>query len=200
MPPFTSSSASLVALILSDINFGSSAYSYCVPSVGIGDLGKRRPHHRHDCSLASTVSSDLDAGGMSSGDDDVGGYKNNRRPRFTRSSSSINLSPQNYIRIQKSGRRYDIQTAIITFQRTHTRDDDDSLTYNNKSTTPSTITTVDLHAQIHFGDLSYYQYFNDADAFSSRYDNVLYELIVEDKFLTPNKSLSILSPIPVVGS
>lgn len=139
---------------------------------------------------------------MSSGDDDVGGYKNNRRPRFTRSSSSSNLSPQNYIRIQKSGRHYDydIQTAITTFQRTHTRDDDDSLTYNNKSTTPSTITTVDLHAQIHFGDLSYYQYFNDADAFSSRYDNVLYELIVEDKFLTPNKSSSILSPSSSITS
>jgi hypothetical protein len=43
-------------------------------------------------------------------------------------------------------------------------------------------TTVDLHAQIHFADASYYNYFNDV-AFASRYDRVLYELIVEERFL-----------------
>ena len=47
---------------------------------------------------------------------------------------------------------------------------------------------MQLHAQIHFGDASYFQYFNDDATFSSRYDNVLYELIVEDKFLTPSAS------------
>lgn len=45
-------------------------------------------------------------------------------------------------------------------------------------------TTVDLHAQIHFGDASYYNYFND---FGSRYDRVLYELIVEERFLEASK-------------
>ena len=49
-------------------------------------------------------------------------------------------------------------------------------------TTTTTTTMVDLHAQIHFADESYYNYFHDV-AFGSRYDRVLYELIVEERFL-----------------
>ena len=84
------------------------------------------------------------------------------------------LSPPPYLRIQKRGRHYDVQTAITTFQKSTPGDD---------AGDPST-TTVDLHAQIHFGDASYFQYFND-DAFDSRYDRVLYELITEDRLLVP---------------
>lgn len=76
-----------------------------------------------------------------------------------------------YIRIQKRGRHYDVQTAVTTFRKK-------SSTNNNKEKT-----TVELHSQIHFGDESYFNYFNDERQFGSLYDKVLYELIVEDKFL-----------------
>ena len=84
-----------------------------------------------------------------------------------------------YIRIQKRGRHYDVQTAVTTFRK--------KSSYNNNEKT-----TVELHSQIHFGDESYFNYFNDEQQFGSLYDKVLYELIVEDKFLqkapTTNKS------------
>lgn len=81
-----------------------------------------------------------------------------------------------YIRIRKRGRHYDVQTAITTFRKCAELD--------------GPVVTVDLHAQIHFGDASYYRYFDDDDAFGSRYDRVLYELIVEDRFLEPASSSS----------
>lgn len=113
--------------------------------------------------MASTGSSDLNAVGISS-DGEL----------------SLNRSSSPYIRIKKTGRHYQIQTAVTTFQRKKSCDE---------SSTSAT-TTVDLHAQIHFGDISYYQYFNDYHSFGSQYDNVLYELIVEDEFLAPYSSSS----------
>lgn len=80
-----------------------------------------------------------------------------------------------YIRIQKRGRHYDVQTAITTFQKKGNSHD------NTRVTTTTDV--VDLHSQIHFGDVSYFNYFNDEGQFGSLYDKVLYELIVEDKFL-----------------
>lgn len=101
---------------------------------------------------------------------------------------STSTSNNPYIRIQKRGRHYDIQTAITTFQKVST-DSTNIDTIDNKqqqSTTPVTkkTTTVHLHAQIHFGDKSYYEYFNNDDIFTSQYDKILYELIVEDRFIT----------------
>jgi len=121
---------------------------------------------------------------------DADGQGNSRSGSGLRSSSTCNLSPNPYIRIQKTGRHYDIQTAITTFQRTNTLNDESSTYNSNKPTINSTSTTstVDLHAQIHFGDASYYQFFNDENAFNSRYDSVLYELIVSDEFLAPYPS------------
>ena len=89
-----------------------------------------------------------------------------------------------YIRIQKRGQNYNIQTAITTFQKIDTNNSDDDS--NSK-------TTVDLHAQIHFGDASYFDYFNN-EASLGEYDKVLYELIVEDKFLNNCKQLIPASP------
>lgn len=132
--------------------------------------------------MASSASSDLDADGQGS----------------SLRISTSSMYPTPYIRIQKTGRHYDIQTAITTFQRMNHLDDDSPPFNCNKPTTIPTI-TVDLHAQIHFGDLSYYQYFNDENAFSSRYDNVLYELIVQDEFLAPHSSLS-MPPREVRGN
>ena len=100
-------------------------------------------------------------------------------------SSSNNNNP--YIRIQKRGRHYDIQTAITTFQKIETADSTNTDTINNKQQSSAAAlkkTTVDLHAQIHFGDKSYYEYFNNDETFTSQYDKILYELIVEDRFVS----------------
>lgn len=60
---------------------------------------------------------------------------------------------------------------------------------------------MDLHAQIHFGDASYFGYFNDDAAFSSRYDRILYELVVEEKFLARSETApSLRRLIPMDGS
>src|SRR5210317_1898549 len=97
------------------------------------------------------------------------------------SSSSLSTATGPYIRIQKRGRHYDVQTAITTFQKK----DNSSITNNNNAVTT---TTVDLHSQIHFGSSEYYNYFNDPEQFGSLYDKVLYELIVENKFLKKSSS------------
>ncbi len=162
------STASHVALILSDIIYFGAAF---LPSIANTALGIRHRLHRHGrCSMAPTGSSDLNADGIIS----------------ISSAPLISHSPNPYIRIQKRGRHYDVQTAITTFQRTNTSCDDDL---------PMT-KTVDIHALIHFGDIAYYQYFNDHDSFCSRYDNVLYELIVDDELLAPYSSLSMATPSP----
>ncbi|KAL7538979.1 hypothetical protein ACHAXR_008948 [Thalassiosira sp. AJA248-18] len=123
--------------------------------------------------MASTAS-DFDA-------DDVA-RSSSKPPHHSHPSTS---NP--YIRIQKRGRHYDVQTAITTFKKT-TNGSSDNNSINNYN--DATTTSVDLHSQIHFGDASYFQYFNDDATFSSRYDEVLYELIVEDKFLTPRSRSS----------
>ena len=92
-----------------------------------------------------------------------------------RNDVNINNNIGPYMRIQKRGRHYDVQTAITTFRSGRSAND-------TTTTTTTTTTTVDLHAQIHFADESYYDYFNDV-AFGSRYDRVLYELIVDERFL-----------------
>jgi hypothetical protein len=98
-------------------------------------------------------------------------------------SSSLSTATGPYIRIQKRGRHYDVQTAITTFQKK----ENSSITKNNYNAVTTT-TTVDLHSQIHFGSSEYYNYFNDPKQFGSLYDKVLYELIVEDKFLKKSSS------------
>ena len=92
-----------------------------------------------------------------------------------RKSVDRNNNIRPYIRIQKRGRHYDVQTAITTFRSGGWVND-------------TTMTTVDLHAQIHFADASYYNYFNDV-GFASRYDRVLYELIVEERFLEASSTI-----------
>lgn len=42
--------------------------------------------------------------------------------------------------------------------------------------------TIELHAQLHFGDLSYYDYYNSR-TFNTRFDAVLYELLLDEGFL-----------------
>ncbi|KAL9181041.1 hypothetical protein ACHAXT_009846 [Thalassiosira profunda] len=119
---------------------------------------------RHAGAMASAAASDLDAGEITSA-------KN--IPLSPLSSPSSSSLP--YIRIQKRGRHYDVQTAVTTFQKRSRADGEHIM--------GAPAATVDLHAQIHFGDAAYFRHFND-DAFDSQYDRVLYELIVEDKFLS----------------
>jgi len=112
------------------------------------------------------------------------------------SSRTSNNNP--YIRIQKRGRHYDIQTAITTFQKITTTDstNTDIVNKQQQSSAAATkkTTTVDLHAQIHFGDKSYYEYFNNDDIFTSQYDKILYELIVEDRFISTSTKQLIPAP------
>jgi len=109
----------------------------------------------------------------------------------TTGATSGSSSQLPYIRIQKRGRHYDVQTAITTFQTKN------ELPNNGDagSTKGTATTTVDLHAQIHFGDASYFQYFNDDTTFGSRYDKILYELIVENKFLSSSSSSNTLKQL-----
>mmetsp|Transcript_12430 Transcript_12430/g.30386 ORF Transcript_12430/g.30386 Transcript_12430/m.30386 type:complete len:648 (-) Transcript_12430:114-2057(-) len=90
-----------------------------------------------------------------------------------------------YVRIQKRGRHYDVQTAVTTFRRRRRRNTIAEEGGGAGSTENDCDLTVDLHAQIHFGDASYFEYFNDDTEFGGRYDAVLYELIVPDEFLAP---------------
>ena len=80
----------------------------------------------------------------------------------TNLSIANNLNNQ-HIRILKRGKQYDVQTAVTTFRK---RAFDD--------------TVVDLHAQVHFGDESYYQYYSNFN-----YDATLYELLVGEDMLSP---------------
>eukprot|EP00986_Skeletonema_menzelii_P016718 scaffold15585_cov162-Skeletonema_menzelii.AAC.11 len=89
----------------------------------------------------------------------------NNKKKSKESSLFTTSTPGPYIRIQKRGRHYDVQTAVTTFRKKIDK------------------TTVELHSQIHFGDESYFNYFNDEGQFGSLYDKVLYELIVDDEFL-----------------
>lgn len=44
--------------------------------------------------------------------------------------------------------------------------------------------TVDLHSQVHFGDSSYFEYYNNRKQFSEKYDRIHFELIVGEDLLT----------------
>jgi len=96
-----------------------------------------------------------------------------------RRSSSPNDSDNKikYIRIQPRNvrgnrRSFELQTAVTTLSKT-TIGMDDKMRTN----------TIDIHSQLHFGDASYFDYYNDEEAFGSNYDYTFYELIVSDALL-----------------
>ncbi len=111
----------------------------------------------------------------------------NTKSRGSLFTNNKTLGP--YIRIQKRGRHYDVQTAVTTFRKK-------SGSANNSKDK----TTVELHSQIHFGDESYFNYFNDERQFGSLYDKVLYELIVEDKFLQKSNNKNVRTLLPTVDN
>ncbi|CAJ1913265.1 unnamed protein product [Cylindrotheca closterium] len=83
-------------------------------------------------------------------------------PSIESLSLSASTKPDEYLRWKKDGDTWKMQTAVTTFQK------------GDK--------TVELHAQLHFGDSSYFDYYND-DSFNDRLDHVHYELLVDSDLL-----------------
>lgn len=84
-----------------------------------------------------------------------------------------------YLRWNKEGDSWKIQTAVTTFQRGET--------------------IVDLHAQLHFADAEYFNFYNSPD-FSECLDHVHYELLVDQDLLefdiqSPTKQWRLRAPI-----
>eukprot|EP00529_Nitzschia_sp_RCC80_P012372 CAMPEP_0113493518 /NCGR_PEP_ID=MMETSP0014_2-20120614/28632_1 /TAXON_ID=2857 /ORGANISM="Nitzschia sp." /LENGTH=581 /DNA_ID=CAMNT_0000387381 /DNA_START=240 /DNA_END=1985 /DNA_ORIENTATION=+ /assembly_acc=CAM_ASM_000159 len=82
---------------------------------------------------------------------------------------SSNAGPPSYIRwnssINANSKEWQMQTAMTTFQRG-----------NNER--------VELHAQLHYGDQEYFNYWN-SNSLNSRVDHVLFELLIDDELLMP---------------
>lgn len=70
--------------------------------------------------------------------------------------------------LRGSRRRFELQTAVTTFRM------------NRPS---GEVTSLDLHAMVHFGDSSYFDYY-DSRGFEEKYDRVHYELIVDEDLLS----------------
>ncbi|KAL7542605.1 hypothetical protein ACHAWF_007210 [Thalassiosira exigua] len=154
--------ASLAALAAAGSGVAASASASAYVSPSPADLARARSRRGR-----RPAAVDADAGRNSINDVDVRGDAAEPLARPVRVGPSSPPGP--HVRVQKRGRNYDVQTAVTTFEKPG----------DPKST------TVDLHAQIHFGDASYFDYFNDEET-GSRYDRVLYELLVEERFLTPS--------------
>jgi hypothetical protein len=90
---------------------------------------------------------------------------------YTTNDKNVSLDAK-YIRlvprtVRGSRQCFDLQTAVTLFQRI----------------TPQGETQqVDLHAQLHFGDKDYFEYYSSGE-FEERYDGVLYELVIDDSML-----------------
>jgi hypothetical protein len=92
------------------------------------------------------------------------------------SSSSTPSTPDSYIRLRRRNGRgnnapphqvMELETAVTTLERK--RKDHG-------------IQTIELHAQIHFGSQDYLDYYNSQE-FTSRFDRVYYELLVDDELM-----------------
>jgi hypothetical protein len=89
------------------------------------------------------------------------------RDSTTRSTSALSVSVStvpdaSYLRWKKYGDTWHMQTAVTSFQQ------------GNKF--------VELHAQLHFADSSYFDFYNSND-FDQKFDHVHYELLVDDELL-----------------
>mmetsp|Transcript_16751 Transcript_16751/g.31731 ORF Transcript_16751/g.31731 Transcript_16751/m.31731 type:complete len:555 (+) Transcript_16751:105-1769(+) len=88
----------------------------------------------------------------------------------------IRIVPRN----SRGNRRiFELQTAVTTLYKT----------LPNGGTS-----IIDLHSQIHFGDGSYFDFYNSEEDFGSNYDKIFYELIVSENMLqtNPNGSRSLV--------
>eukprot|EP00529_Nitzschia_sp_RCC80_P011786 CAMPEP_0113452932 /NCGR_PEP_ID=MMETSP0014_2-20120614/7100_1 /TAXON_ID=2857 /ORGANISM="Nitzschia sp." /LENGTH=572 /DNA_ID=CAMNT_0000344317 /DNA_START=1244 /DNA_END=2962 /DNA_ORIENTATION=+ /assembly_acc=CAM_ASM_000159 len=87
----------------------------------------------------------------------------------SRGRNSSNNGPPSYLRWNSStndnSKEWQMQTATTTFQRG-----------NNER--------VELHAQLHYGDQEYFNYWN-SNSLNNRVDRVLFELLIDDELLMP---------------
>lgn len=86
-----------------------------------------------------------------------------------------------YIRLQRSEQdpnKWVMQTAVTTFQRTIR-----STSRSNRAYPPPSTDMIELHAQIHFGERDYFDYYNNATTFTSHYDRIFYELLIDEHLL-----------------
>lgn len=99
-----------------------------------------------------------------------GGMSNKpRRKNSKHNKHYVRLLP----RSTRGNRQYfELQTAVTTMERT------DPAT-NKKQ-------TVELHAQIHFGEDEYFSYYNSPE-FQSNFDSIHYELLVDEHLLETTK-------------
>ncbi|KAG7373057.1 hypothetical protein IV203_033781 [Nitzschia inconspicua] len=74
---------------------------------------------------------------------------------------------------------WEMQTKIATFQRG--------------------TQTIELHAQLHYGDDAYYQYWNDPK-FNTKFDKILFELLVDEALLETNSDGSRRVKVPIMAS
>mmetsp|Transcript_53750 Transcript_53750/g.60040 ORF Transcript_53750/g.60040 Transcript_53750/m.60040 type:complete len:487 (-) Transcript_53750:58-1518(-) len=79
------------------------------------------------------------------------------------SASSTTTNDTSYIRWVRQKSSWRMQTAVTTFRRGDQ--------------------TVELHAQLHFGDKEYFQYWNSDNNFNKIFDCVLFELLVDEDLL-----------------
>ena len=121
---------------------------------------------------------------------------NSPQLRAAQSNNPLDDEPkhQKYLRIQsrhtgEGKRKVDFQTAIVTMSKTAPDTGDTIL--------------IDLHAQCHFGDKAYFDYFNDQHRFTDQYDRVHYELLISDNLLLSHpyeEDSLVLSPLAIAPS
>lgn len=93
-----------------------------------------------------------------------------RIPKRASPSRHIRLRPR---ALRGDRRKFDVETAVTTYA---------------KILPDGSEVTVDLHAQIHVGEGSYFGYYSDPELFTGRYDRVHYELVVGEDLLASNEN------------
>jgi hypothetical protein len=88
-----------------------------------------------------------------------------RRPEATNHLffSSLTANDNKYLRWKKEDDAWKMQTAVTVFQR------------GNQ--------TVELHAQLHFGDAEYFEFYSNSEDFK-KHDSVHYELLIDESLLS----------------
>ena len=93
-------------------------------------------------------------------------------------------TPLKYLRIKPKRSRnnkervFELQTAVATMYK---KQNEEERQEDGRGCSCSE-TEVDLHAQLHFGDEPYFQFYNH-DSFQEKYNSVFYELIVSQDLL-----------------
>lgn len=108
----------------------------------------------------------------------------NTSGRTNKNMKYIRIQPRN---VRGNRRIFELQTAVATLA---------------KKLPNGETSVIDLHSQLHFGDDSYFNFYNDEEAFGTKYDNIFYELIVSQELLQTNATdgTQYLAPLPLSSS